>query len=123
MDKIRLHHRALAPWLLLLLFHGSAHATHGANPALADDPSPYLRLHAQDPVHWRRWEASTIEDARSTGKLLFVSIGYFLWLSAERLARQKESVVLSVFTDKVTLTLLLFPIVNAAAGVTLDAME
>jgi uncharacterized protein YyaL (SSP411 family) len=62
---------------LLLLFQGSAHGTHGANQALADDPSPYLRLHARDPIHWRRWEASTIEEARRTGKLLFVSIGYF----------------------------------------------
>jgi len=58
------------------------------------------------------------------GYWLWVAAGTItLWLSAERLARQKESVVLSVFTDKVTLTLLLFPIVNAAAGVTLDAME
>jgi uncharacterized protein YyaL (SSP411 family) len=77
LDKIRLHHRALAPWLLLLLFHGSAHAAHGANPALANDPSPYLRLHTQDPVHWRHWDEAAIEDARKTGKLLFVSIGYF----------------------------------------------
>ena len=110
MDKIRLHHRALAPWLLLLLFHGSAHATHGANPALADDPSPYLRLHAQDPVHWRRWEASAIEDARSTGKLLFVSIGYFSchWchvmqresFSSERIAKVLNAGFIPVKIDR-----------------------
>jgi hypothetical protein len=58
------------------------------------------------------------------GYWLWVAAGTItLWLSAERFARQKESVVLSVFTDKVTLALLLFPIVNAATGVTLDAMK
>jgi hypothetical protein len=58
------------------------------------------------------------------GYWLWVAAGTItLWLSAERLARQKESVVLSVFKDKVTLALLLVPIVNAAAGVTLDAMN
>ena len=58
------------------------------------------------------------------GYWLWVAAGSTtLWLSAERLARQKKSVVLSVFTDKVTLALLLFPIVNATVGVTLDAMK
>ncbi len=58
------------------------------------------------------------------GYWLWVASGAItLWLSAERLALQKESVVLSVFTDKVTLALLLFPIVNAAAGVALNAMK
>ena len=55
--------------------------------------------------------------------LWVVSGTMILWLSAYRLARQKDSAVLSVFADKVTLVLLLFPIVNAAAGVTLDAMK
>ena len=54
-----------------------AHAGHGPNRALADDPSPYLQLHAEDPVHWRRWEAATIEEARRAGLPLFVSVGYF----------------------------------------------
>ncbi len=58
------------------------------------------------------------------GYWLWVASGAItLWLSAERLALQKECVILSVFTDKVTLALLLFPIVNAAAGVTLNAMK
>jgi hypothetical protein len=58
------------------------------------------------------------------GYWLWVAAGSItLWLSAERLARQKESIVLSVFADKPTLALLLFPIVNAAAGVSLDAMK
>jgi len=61
----------------LLACHNSARAEHAPNPALADDPSPYLQLHAEDPVHWRRWEASSIEEARRSGRPLFVSVGYF----------------------------------------------
>ena len=28
-------------------------------------------------MHWRRWEAAAVEEARRTGRLLFVSVGYF----------------------------------------------
>ena len=63
--------------VVLLGAHGLALAGHGVNRALTDDPSPYLQLHAGDPVHWRRWDAAAIEEARRTGRLLFVSVGYF----------------------------------------------
>ena len=45
--------------------------------ALADSVSPYLRLHADDPVAWREWQPSLLEEARQTGRPLFVSSGYF----------------------------------------------
>ena len=45
--------------------------------ALADSVSPYLRLHADDPVAWREWHPSLLEEARETGRPLFVSSGYF----------------------------------------------
>jgi len=58
------------------------------------------------------------------GYWLWVAAGVMvLWLSAERLARQTESSVLSVLTDKVALALLLFPIFNAAATAALDATK
>ena len=63
--------------LALLAGHAQVSADHAPNRALENDPSPYLRLHAEDPVHWRRWEGSSIEEARASGKLIFVSIGYF----------------------------------------------
>lgn len=44
---------------------------------LAGNPSPYLALHAEDPVHWQPWEAETFARARREGKLVFVSSGYF----------------------------------------------
>jgi hypothetical protein len=52
-------------------------AAHGINRALADDPSPYLQLHARDPVHWQPWNAATLEAARGSGRPLFISVGYF----------------------------------------------
>ena len=58
------------------------------------------------------------------GYWLWVAAGVItLWLSAERLARQKGSGVLSVLVEKMTLSLLAFPIVNAAASVALDVMK
>ena len=56
-------------------------------PALAADaalanrmrghPSPYLAMHADDPVAWQDWNAAVLERARREGKLVLVSIGYF----------------------------------------------
>lgn len=44
---------------------------------LADDPSPYLQLHADDPVQWRVWNEATLEEARRLDRPLLLSIGYF----------------------------------------------
>ncbi len=63
--------------VMLLICHGVATAGHGATRALADDPSPYLQMHAGDPVHWRRWEAASMEEARRSGRLVYIAVGYF----------------------------------------------
>ena len=44
---------------------------------LENHPSPYLALHADDPVDWRLWSQQTMDRARRESKLLFVSVGYF----------------------------------------------
>ncbi len=44
---------------------------------LAGHPSPYLAMHAEDPVDWRPWDAQVLAEARATGKLIFISSGYF----------------------------------------------
>nr|OQO30343.1 hypothetical protein B0A51_02431 [Rachicladosporium sp. CCFEE 5018] len=41
-----------------------------------DSKSPYVRHHASDPTAWQLWSADTLELARSTNRLLLVSIGY-----------------------------------------------
>ncbi|WP_297086434.1 thioredoxin domain-containing protein [uncultured Draconibacterium sp.] len=38
--------------------------------------SPYLRQHANNPVHWQSWNEELIEQAKAEDKLLLVSIGY-----------------------------------------------
>ena len=43
---------------------------------LADETSPYLRQHAENPVDWYPWGAEAFELARREDKPLFVSIGY-----------------------------------------------
>ncbi len=45
--------------------------------ALSSHPSPYLAMHATDPVAWRLWGQEAIDEARREGKLLFVSSGNF----------------------------------------------
>ncbi|MFN3594558.1 MAG: thioredoxin domain-containing protein [Thiobacillaceae bacterium] len=44
---------------------------------MARQASPYLALHAQDPVHWQVWGPAVIEAARRDNRLILVSLGYF----------------------------------------------
>jgi uncharacterized protein YyaL (SSP411 family) len=44
--------------------------------ALAQETSPYLRQHAENPVDWLAWGAVALERARAEDKPLLVSIGY-----------------------------------------------
>lgn len=43
---------------------------------LADADSPYLRQHADNPVHWYEWGAQALEEAHKQNKPLIISIGY-----------------------------------------------
>ena len=43
---------------------------------LIDETSPYLLMHAYNPVQWRAWNEKTLELARQQGKPIFLSIGY-----------------------------------------------
>jgi len=44
--------------------------------ALAQESSPYLRQHAENPVEWLPWGPGALERARAEDKPLLVSIGY-----------------------------------------------
>ena len=52
-------------------------AAHEPANALAHSASPYLRLHANDPVHWREWSPALVAEAGTANRLIFVSVGYF----------------------------------------------
>jgi uncharacterized protein YyaL (SSP411 family) len=43
---------------------------------LAKESSPYLLLHAHNPVDWYPWGAEAFEKAKKENKLVFLSIGY-----------------------------------------------
>ena len=53
-------------------------AAGGERPAnrLAGESSPYLQLHAHNPVDWYPWGPEAIEKARREDKPIFLSIGY-----------------------------------------------
>jgi len=64
---------------LVILFFTVILSNHAiaAKNSLVDNPSPYLAMHGQDPVHWQQWNKQTVDRARKENKLIFVSIGYF----------------------------------------------
>lgn len=71
---------AIYSYFLILIFSvwaGDSHAQTALINQLAQHPSPYLALHAQDPVAWQEWNAETFARARRENKLLYVSVGYF----------------------------------------------
>ena len=43
---------------------------------LAQETSPYLRQHADNPVHWYPWGQEALERAKVEDKPIFLSIGY-----------------------------------------------
>jgi len=43
---------------------------------LAQETSPYLQQHAQNPVDWHAWGQEALQLARSTGKPILLSVGY-----------------------------------------------
>lgn len=43
---------------------------------LSKETSPYLLQHAQNPVHWKAWNANTLSEAQTNNQLMIVSIGY-----------------------------------------------
>ncbi|MEW6692488.1 MAG: DUF255 domain-containing protein [Pseudomonadota bacterium] len=45
--------------------------------ALAGTTSPYLAMHADDPVAWQSWSPDTLARARTEGRLILVSSGFF----------------------------------------------
>ena len=43
---------------------------------LAAEKSPYLRQHADNPVHWQPWGEAALAQAKAEQKPIFLSIGY-----------------------------------------------
>jgi len=47
-----------------------------AENRLAKESSPYLRLHAHNPVDWFPWGPEALEKAKKENKIIFLSVGY-----------------------------------------------
>jgi len=43
---------------------------------LINETSPYLLQHAHNPVNWKAWSPTTLEEAKKENKLLLISVGY-----------------------------------------------
>lgn len=69
-----------AIWLAFLagvwcVAHADKPAPHKPN-RLAQESSPYLQLHAHNPVDWYPWGPEALEKAKAENKPIFLSIGY-----------------------------------------------
>lgn len=57
-----------------------ASATHPAKPnpnnRLADETSPYLLQHKDNPVNWRAWNDAALAEAKAADKPILLSVGY-----------------------------------------------
>jgi uncharacterized protein YyaL (SSP411 family) len=58
---------------------------------LAAESSPYLQLHADNPVEWYPWGEAAFERARKENKPLFISVGYFTCHWCHVMARESFS--------------------------------
>jgi uncharacterized protein YyaL (SSP411 family) len=67
-------------WLVLSTLVLPALAQEAAKPKkanrLAKETSPYLLLHAHNPVDWYPWGPEAFEKAKKEGKPIFLSVGY-----------------------------------------------
>lgn len=43
---------------------------------LSKETSPYLLQHANNPVHWKAWNADSLAEAKQKNRLIIISIGY-----------------------------------------------
>lgn len=67
---------ALFRSVLFVVLFGAPTLLWAANQ-LEHHPSPYLAMHAKDPVDWQLWDEAVFKTAREQNKLIFISIGYF----------------------------------------------
>jgi len=76
-QNISLMFRCCLVMLALLAAKSALSGTAALQNQLVDHPSPYLAMHAEDPVHWQVWSRETLKKARELSRPLLVSIGYF----------------------------------------------
>jgi hypothetical protein len=75
--------------------------SHAAN-ALAGHPSPYLAMHAGDPVDWRDWGAAALAEARAGNRPLLISSGYFAchWCHVMQRESWQDDAIAALLNDR-----------------------
>lgn len=68
--------RILCLAIISLTLCGLTASTCQADNQLANESSPYLRMHAKNPVDWYPWGEEALEKAKKENKVIFLSIGY-----------------------------------------------
>jgi hypothetical protein len=68
---------------------------------LADESSPYLLQHADNPVHWWGWGPEALAEAKRTGKPILLSVGYSAchWCHVMAHESFEDEVTASVMND------------------------
>ncbi|NRB41875.1 MAG: thioredoxin domain-containing protein [Pseudomonadales bacterium] len=72
---MRIYRKIIVFWLLISLAATVLALDTGKNN-LSQALSPYLRQHADNPIHWQPWSEEVLAAARQQNKPLFLSIGY-----------------------------------------------
>jgi uncharacterized protein YyaL (SSP411 family) len=70
---------------------GAADSERSGGWRLAQESSPYLRMHSDNPVEWFPWGEEAFAKARRENKPLFISIGYFTCHWCHVMARESFS--------------------------------
>jgi hypothetical protein len=74
--------KTLFPFLILIIALTSCKSqtsdpmTHQYTNELINETSPYLLQHAHNPVNWKAWNDKTLNEAKTSNKLILISIGY-----------------------------------------------
>jgi len=89
---VSLSHRLLLLLLVTLpVLSAAAEQDKMGGWRLATESSPYLQLHADNPVEWYPWGEAAFERARKENKPLFISVGYFTCHWCHVMARESFS--------------------------------
>ncbi len=90
----------------LLLLGSSARSDEPTGPAaranrLAKETSPYLLLHAHNPVDWYPWGPEAFAKAKAEGKPIFLSVGYSscYWCHVMERESFKDAAIAKILND------------------------
>ena len=74
---------------------------HAHTNKLINETSPYLLQHAHNPVDWKAWSETSLQEAKTQNKLLLISVGYSSchWCHVMEKESFEDSLVASVMNN------------------------